>query len=220
MTAHWDVIIERRRGVADLLDGLTAAEWSRPSLCAAWSVREVAAHLTLQQLGVRDVLAMLGRWRGTIERTTRYEASRQAARLSPAEIVATLRDTAGRRRHTVGVTPMETLIDLLVHEQDIAIPLGRRRDMPRPPAAAATQRLLTMRFPPPLPSVRAMAGLRLTATDVDWSHGEGPELRGPIAALLLTAAGRPALRDQLTGPGSASLELDRSRPRSRRRGRP
>ncbi|WP_433294783.1 maleylpyruvate isomerase family mycothiol-dependent enzyme [Actinoplanes sp. CA-030573] len=205
MTDHWAVIIERRHAVADLVDGLTAAEWERPSLCAAWSVREVAAHLTLQQLGVGDVLAMLGRWRGTVERTTRHEACRQAARLSPAEIVTTLRDTADRRRHTIGVTPMETLIDLLVHEQDIAIPLGRRRAMPRPAAAAATQRLLTMRFPPPLRSVRAVAGLRLTATDVDWSYGTGPDLRGPIAALLLTAAGRPVMTDQLTGPGLARM---------------
>ena len=32
----------------------------------------------------------------------------------------------GSRRHNVGVTPYETLIDIVVHGQDIAVPLGRR----------------------------------------------------------------------------------------------
>jgi hypothetical protein len=47
--------------------------------------------------------------------------------------------------------------------------------------------------------------VRLIATDVDWSHGKGPEVRGPGEALLMVMAGRPdALRD-LDGPGLAIL---------------
>ena len=35
-----------RLAVVALLAGLTPEEWSTPSLCGAWTVREVAAHLT------------------------------------------------------------------------------------------------------------------------------------------------------------------------------
>jgi uncharacterized protein (TIGR03083 family) len=206
----WAVIVDRRRDIAELLDGLTAPEWARPSLCANWTVREVAAHLTLQQLGPLDLPALMIGWRGSMDRTIEHAARRKAARRSPAELVAELRETAGRRRHTVGVTYLETLTDLLVHEQDIAIPLGRRRDMPVAAAALAADRVLSMRFPPPLPSVRAMAGLRLVATDVNWTHGAGPEVRGPMAALLLTCAGRSAAWEQLSGPGVERLTGTRS----------
>jgi len=52
------------------------------------------------------------------------------------------------------------------------------------------------------------AGLRLRATDIDWSAGEGPEVRGPAASLILAVTGRkPALAD-LSGEG---LETLRSR---------
>jgi mycothiol maleylpyruvate isomerase-like protein len=47
----WRTIDEQRPDVANLLDELSEHEWSTPSLCAAWTVREVAAHLTLAHMG-------------------------------------------------------------------------------------------------------------------------------------------------------------------------
>lgn len=201
----WRVIHARRASVIELLDDLAADEWGRPSLCAGWTVHDVAAHLTQQQMTLRDVLAMPRHWKGSMDRTIGDAARRKAAAASPAQIVAELRATAATRRHNLGVTSLETLIDLLVHEQDIALPLGRDRDMPPEVAAVAATRVLTMRFPPPLPSVRRMAGLRLTATDADWTHGAGPEVRGPMAALLLVCAGRTVATSRLDGPGAAML---------------
>ena len=43
----WSVIAEERRSLAELLEGLTPAEWERPSLCGRWRIRDVAAHLAL-----------------------------------------------------------------------------------------------------------------------------------------------------------------------------
>ena len=45
------------------------------------------------------------------------------------------------------------------------------------------------------------AGLRLVATDADWSHGEGAEVRGPLVSLLMVVSGRAEALDDLTGPG-------------------
>ena len=47
----WRSIDSERASLADLLDDLSPAEWETPSLCEAWRVREVAAHLTLAHTG-------------------------------------------------------------------------------------------------------------------------------------------------------------------------
>ena len=201
----WAVIAAQRIELADLLGGLTAGDWQQPSLCAGWTIRDVAAHLTLQQVGLAGTAAMMLHWRGNLDRTIQAAACRRAAALSAGEIIETIRSTATGRRHTVGVTYLETLTDALVHSQDIAIPLGRRLDAPPRVAATAAGRLLSMRWPPPLPATRNVRGFRLAATDVSWSAGEGPEITGPMTALLLACAGRAAALAQLSGPGVTGL---------------
>lgn len=48
-------------------------------------------------------------------------------------------------------------------------------------------------------------GYRLTATDTDWARGDGPEVAGPIGALLLLLTGRRVALEQLTGEGANAL---------------
>jgi hypothetical protein len=48
-------------------------------------------------------------------------------------------------------------------------------------------------------------GVRLIATDLDWVHGDGPEVTGPGEALIMAMAARPDALNQLTGPGKAFL---------------
>lgn len=52
---------------------------------------------------------------------------------------------------------------------------------------------------------RRLAGLRLVATDADWAGGEGALVQGPVAALMMLAAGRHATVPQLRGAGAARL---------------
>jgi uncharacterized protein (TIGR03083 family) len=208
----WRVIDAQRASLADLLDDLSDEQWRQPSLCTGWTVRDVAAHLTLQQLNIGDLIATMARWRGSMDRTIHNAACRRAAALSTGQIIAKIRGTVGTRRPTVGVTYLETLTDILVHAQDIAIPLGRRHDMPPVAAAVAASRVLSMRWPPPLPSARKVAGFRLNATDTTWSAGAGPEVRGPMSALLLVCAGRLAALPQLSGDGVPNLGTRLSAP--------
>ena len=59
----------QRRSLAGLPGDLSDEQWRRPSLCTGWTARDVAAHLTLfQQLGLRDMIAMMARWRGSLDR--------------------------------------------------------------------------------------------------------------------------------------------------------
>ncbi|MBC3194171.1 maleylpyruvate isomerase family mycothiol-dependent enzyme [Pseudonocardia sp. C8] len=201
----WQAIDAQRTALAAVLEDLSGDEWQQPSLCPGWTVRDVAAHLTLQQLGPGDVLRTLLKWRGSMDRTIQHVARLRAAELTTGQIVAEIRGTIGSRRRNFGVTHLETLTDILVHSQDIAVPLGRRLDMDPDAAAAAADRNLSMRMPPPPASVRSTAGFRLVATDTTWSAGEGPEVRGPVAALLLVICGRLVALPQLSGEGAAAL---------------
>ncbi len=62
----WRTIDAERRSLADLLDGLSPAEWATPSLCDACRVGDVAAHLTL---------AHMSPWRRRSARSARGAAS-------------------------------------------------------------------------------------------------------------------------------------------------
>jgi hypothetical protein len=48
-------------------------------------------------------------------------------------------------------------------------------------------------------------GEALTATDADWSAGDGQEVRGPIDAILLLLTGRNAALTRMTGAGVPAL---------------
>jgi uncharacterized protein (TIGR03083 family) len=207
----WAMIDGRRRHTADLLDGLTDAEWDRPSLCQGWTVRHVAAHLTLQQQGVGDALITLLRHPGVLRRPTLngliHNSALMQSRLPRAEITARIRAMIGSRRHNVGVTPRDTHTDIVLHGQDIALPLGKKLPLAPAEAAVAADRLWQTR-PTRLSVVYRklpLDGHRLVADDVDWQVGDGTEVRGPILALLLTLGGRTALLHQLHGPGADAL---------------
>ena len=205
--AVWAAIDHERLDLADLLDDLAPAEWEQPSLCAGWRVRDVAAHLALAQTGAGRAALDLLRARGSLQRMIHDTAVRHAA--TPTErLIAQIRGMAGSRRTAPGVTPLEPLLDALVHGQDIAVPLGRPRTMPIAAAATAATRVWDMPWPMSTTFAprRRLAGLRLVATDAEWAVGEGDPVEGPVQALLMVLTGRTAaVRDRLSGPGVSRL---------------
>lgn len=208
----WSAIDDQRLRTAELLESLTHEQWDHPSLCDGWTVRHVAAHLTLQRHGFGDTAAFIGRHPRllrnlTLNRMIHDSAMMEAEQLTTDEIIGRIREGIGSRRHNAFVTAYDTLTDILVHGQDIAIPLGL--DLPMDPEAAAigaTRRWDTRRTWMSMVFRRLpLDGLRLTATDVDWTRGEGPVVEGPIGALLLLLTGRPAALARLTGEGADTL---------------
>jgi uncharacterized protein (TIGR03083 family) len=205
----WAAIDDQRERTAVLLEELSDDEWAGPSLCAGWTVRDVAAHLTLQQLTVLTAtrLAIANpRSLGGLNRVIR-ESARSRADLPTEQLIAEIRAMIGSRRHNVGVTSLDTLTDILVHGQDIAIPLERELPMLATAAAAAATRVWTTRTTR-LARVFSRVpfdAIRLTADDVAWSVGSGHEIRGPISAILLLLTGRLAALPQLAGDGLAEF---------------
>jgi uncharacterized protein (TIGR03083 family) len=119
-------------------------------------------------------------------------------RATPPELVAQLRETAGSPHRPPGTKVQDPLVDVLVHGQDIARPLGRTRVIPLDRAEVALGYVWSSSF---YGVRKRFRGLRLVATDLDWAAGDGPEVRGAAAELLLAATGRPAGLPALSGPG-------------------
>jgi uncharacterized protein (TIGR03083 family) len=212
--ALWSGIDDQRARTAQLLKILSPEQWECPSLCDGWTVRHVAAHLTMQQQRWRDAVTFLTRHPRmlrsvTLNATVHNSAVLQAQLLTTDQIIEHIVNGIGSRRHNAFVTPLETLTDILVHSQDIAIPLAVHLPMrPELSALAATRRwdtrntwLATVNRRLPL------NGYQLRATDVNWSRGQGSDITGPIGAILLLLTGRPAALEQLTGEGADALRL-------------
>jgi len=121
------------------------------------------------------VLAVL-RSAGNLHRANDLVA-RAAGRHELSALVASLRRNAASRFAPPQVGPRAPLTDLLVHGGDIRVRLGLAHE---PDGAAVTTALqfLTHGRPVGFVSRGRLAGLRLSATDLDWSHGRGAELAG------------------------------------------
>lgn len=200
----WRSIDAERASLADLLEDLTPAEWATPSLCDAWQVGDVATHLTQAHMGLWDATVAGIRAGGSFDRMIRDSALR-ARGLSPQECAGRLRAMVGSRRMAPFLRPVQPLLDVLVHGQDIAVPLGRTRPMPADASAAAARAAWATSFP--FGARRRLAGYRLTADDADLALGDGPaQVHGPAGAVLLLLTGRTAAAlEHLEGDGAREL---------------
>jgi uncharacterized protein (TIGR03083 family) len=93
--------------------------------------------------------------------------------------------------------------EIVVHSDDIRRPLGLDSNTSRDALVACLDMYKTASFP--VGTKKRIEGLRLVATDVDWSHGTGPEVTGPAMPMLMAMTGRTPGLDGLVGEGLATL---------------
>jgi len=198
------VVAARRRAVANLLEGLDAQQLTTPSLCAGWDVGTVGAHLAEAALpSLADSLLSLIRAGGRLHRAN-DQAARRAARRPVPETVALLRERADSRFTPPVTGPRAPLTEVLVHEADMRVPLGLPYQ-PDPAAVRTALEFVTTGRPVGFVPRGRLTGLRLHATDLDWSWGSGEVLRGRGLDLLLVACGRAAMLPTVEGPGADLL---------------
>ncbi|NMO90239.1 maleylpyruvate isomerase family mycothiol-dependent enzyme [Actinomycetospora sp. TBRC 11914] len=193
---------DERTDLADLLAGLTPEQWHAPTLCTKWRVRDVVAHIvSFDHLGP---VGLVGRFaRGWFVPDQVNEVGvRDCATLSTDELLATFRARVRPAGLTAGFGGRIGLVDGLIHHQDIRRALGLPRTVPADRLAAT---LPFARVAPPIRAFSRVRGLRLVATDLDWSSGSGPTVEGPAEPLLMAMAGRAHALDELSGPGRATL---------------
>ena len=193
--------------ISALLHDLDDEQWDTASLCEGWRVRDVVSHMCVgYTTPMLPLLRDLARYRFNVPKASYAESIAFGSAHTPAEILAVLDDihTNNVKKGIAKVIkPTEGLVDHLIHHQDIRRPLGLPRAMPEDRLVAALD--VVPGLGGFVAAKQRVAGLRLVATDVDWSHGEGPEVRGPGEAILLAASGRPATLDELQGDGVGTL---------------
>ena len=121
----------------------------------------------------------------------------------PAAVLEALRHAAANGNTQPGARPVRGLMHVVIHGQDMCRPLRITRDLPEThlvPVADFVKDDVHI-----FGAKRRIAGFKLTATDMDWSHGHGPEVTGPAEALVMMMAGRSAALDDLSGEGKAAL---------------
>jgi len=191
-----------RPDLADLLESLTPEQWESPSLCAGWSVRQVAAHVIgYESLGLGGAVLLMLRNGGRLNRANAARLDDVAA-WSSERIVEEYRTHLRPRGITAAFGGRIGLTDCTIHHQDIRRPLGLPRTIPPERLREALDFAPRARA---LPAPANMRGLRFVAPDLDWSHGEGPEVHGPGEALLVAVAGRASALGDLSGDGVDEL---------------
>lgn len=199
----WAVIRTERKAMAADLKSLDDSQWSRPSLCSEWTVRDVVAHMTatakITPVAFFPKLLASG---FSLSRLQAKDISIERG-ASHADTLARFEAVEASVKHPPG--PADTMLgETIVHAEDIRRPLGIHHDYP----AEAMLRVANFFKDSNLiiGAKRRIAGLSLRATDTDWSHGSGPEVSGPLLALVMAMTGRKAATSQLSGEGVTTLQ--------------
>lgn len=190
-----------RSALVDDLRRLAPEQWRAPTLCGAWDVEDVVAHL-----GAASTLSMLGwirsmagaRFDADLHNQRRLEEFRGATPTATLDRFAGVGPIALPGKESPGA-----LGEVIVHAEDIRRPLGLRHEPDAEALRAVAQFFATKDFA--VNSRSLVKGLRLTAADADFRAGSGPEVSGPLLSLVMAMAGRPAVLADLRGDGVPEL---------------
>lgn len=199
----WEIVHQERRALIHDLDGITTEQWSTPSLCEDWTVHDVLAHLvddakTTKPSFVRNLILA----RFNFDRANQ-KGVEQERRDNPEETLESFRQVSDRT--TSAPAPLASrLVEIFVHGEDIRRPLGIAHTYPSDAVLAAIEYQLATSDAMGGSKDRA-AGLNLEATDAQWSHGTGEQVKGKAIDILMSLTRRPCPSGALTGDGTARL---------------
>lgn len=196
------MVIDERRSLSEFLGTLEPEQWSTTSWCHKWTVRDLVAHLTAA--GNITAPHFFG---GIIKTGFSFDKFVEGDLKhyndgSPADVKARFDQIVDSTRKPPGPAYI-ALGEVMVHGEDIRRPLGSRGDHPAEHLSTLAE--LYRKTGAPLRAKKRLDGLRLEATDVDWSAGDGPAVRGPCMSLILAMVGRAGALDDCEGEGVATL---------------
>lgn len=202
MTDLMPMVHAERRALANYLEGLSPEQWAAQSWCEKWTVQDVTGHI----IAAANITAphFFG---GFIKSGFSFDKFvegdlRQYAAGSPADVLARFTPIITSNRKPPGPAYV-ALGEVMAHGEDIRRALGDRGEHPKEHLrAVADAYVKTGR---PLSGKRRAEGLRLRATDIDWSHGSGPEVSGPAMSLILGLTGRSKALVDCEGEGLSVL---------------
>ncbi|HLI74792.1 MAG TPA: maleylpyruvate isomerase family mycothiol-dependent enzyme [Acidimicrobiales bacterium] len=198
----WPTVHAERKALAADLASIDTQSWSTTSLATEWTVRDVLAHMTatakITPGSFFPKLLASGFSLGRMQ-TKDIAAARGA---TPMDTLTAFEAVQTSVKHPPG--PADTMLgETLIHAEDIRRPLGIRHDYPVEAAVRVADFYKNSNLI--IGAKRRITGLSLRATDTDWSHGQGPEVSGPIMALVMAMTGRKAVLGELSGDGVPAL---------------
>ena len=175
------------KGLADLLTATSVDAWDAPSLCDKWLVRHVIAHVTMparltpEQFGTE--MAAAG---GDFTVLSDTVAARDAAQPVP-DLLDQLRSPGLHAWQPPGGGAAGALGHAVIHSLDVTIALDRPAVAPADAATAVLDQLTAASG-----TVFGvdLTGVRLEATDTDWSWGDGHLVRADSGSLVALVSGR------------------------------
>jgi uncharacterized protein (TIGR03083 family) len=198
----WKHIHSERAAMADTLADLPSDAWAKPSLCTGWTVQQTVGHILAaaeQTPGnfYKELISARFKFDVFTDR-----AARRLGALDPASLIQRLRARTITTNHPPAPV-MAMLGEIVVHGDDIRRPLGIAHAAPEEALVAVADSYKKSNLL--IGSKRRIAGLALRANDADWRNGEGPEVTGPLASLVVAMTGRKAALADLSGEGVATL---------------
>jgi uncharacterized protein (TIGR03083 family) len=202
----WPTIHEERKALLHDVEPLTDDQWNTSSLCEGWTVRQVLGHITATaRINTVQFFPKLIGSGFRLSKMQEKDIARETEG-TPADLVERFRQVLSLSSHPPG-PPDTWLGEIVVHGEDIRRPLGITHVHP----TGALERVADFFKKSNLiiGAKRRIDGLTLIATDAEWTHGNGPEVRGPLLSLVMSMTGRKAFIDDLDGKGVETL---RTRP--------
>jgi uncharacterized protein (TIGR03083 family) len=203
----WQMIKTERASLVEALGALPESEWTRPTMCTDWTVRDVVGHListaTLTPVGFFGKLLAS---RFSFATMTRNEIRRHTEGATPAQLVARLAERTDARTAPPGPA-LSWLGETIVHGEDIFRAQGTYRSHPVEHVVAVADFYTGSNLL--IGSKSRIEGVQLRASDSEWQHGTGPEVEGTTIALLMAMTGRKAALEDLSGDGVAVLRQRR-----------
>ncbi len=198
----WAYIHAERRDLADTLEELSTDQWAAGSWCGGWTIQETTGHVVaaaeqtfpnfykeLLQAGFRfNVFTARG--------------ARRLAAAGPEELVRRLRARLRTTNHPPAPV-IAMLGEVVVHGEDIRRPLAITHHSSTEALVALADSWKNSNLL--IGAKRRISGLRLRATDAEWTTGDGPEVTGPLQSLVLAMTGRQGSHRDLSGEGLAVL---------------
>jgi uncharacterized protein (TIGR03083 family) len=115
----------------------------------------------------------------------------EAGKHSTDDLLRAMRETVSMRNTPPPTKAEDRLYDTVVHTQDIRRATGAPGSVPEARVRIALERLKNIGSI--LGAKKRIAGLTLVATDMEWTHGEGPDVHGTTLVVFerrtLAAAG-------------------------------
>jgi uncharacterized protein (TIGR03083 family) len=204
MANVWPTIHAERKTLEADLEALPEEQWATPSLCTGWTVRDVLAHMTAtaKTTAPQFLGKMISSGFSFAKLQSKDIATERGA--APADTLDRFKEVVNSSKHPPG--PADSWLgEVIVHSEDIRRALGIKHEYPSDAAVQVANFYKGSNLI--IGAKRRIEGLKLRATDAEWSVGEGPEVSGPMVSLVMAMTGRKAVLDDLSGDGVATLRL-------------